>query len=66
MAREISELERARAAYAPEVPEILRRPVSGISIEEGRPTSAVGSHDAIREQFPRTFGRPILQLVEGG
>jgi pyrophosphate--fructose-6-phosphate 1-phosphotransferase len=64
MAREISELERARAGYAPGVPELLGRPVSAISIEEGDPSSSVGSPDTIRERFPRTFGRPLLRLVD--
>ncbi len=65
MSREVSALERARAAYKPTLPDILSGGIKNLRIEEGRSTSAVADAETIRRHFPRTFGRPIIKFVKG-
>lgn len=66
MIEELSALARARAAYSPRFPSILGEPLPSIAVEEGPPTTAVADAGAIRERFPVTYGRPLVDLVPGG
>lgn len=60
---EISELQKARASYQPKLPRALRSQQIDIRLE---PVQCVQEHaDAIRAQFPNTFGQPFATLVEG-
>jgi pyrophosphate--fructose-6-phosphate 1-phosphotransferase len=65
MSRKVSPLESARSDYLPKAPELLRRGVGAMTFQEGPSTSAVQEADAIKELFPRTFGRPVVALAEG-
>ena len=65
MVREISMLERARLAYRPRMPELLRRGLGLVGLVEGPVTTAVRDAERIRERFPGTYGRPILRLADG-
>ena len=65
MKRKASALEWARAAYEPRMPEILRAGADRVDFEEGEPTTSVRDEEAIRERFPRTFGRPVLRVGRG-
>ncbi len=66
MAREISELEQARARYAPRLPAMFRGGLGGIAVEAGRATTAARDEQAIRERFPHSYGRPRLAFVTAG
>lgn len=65
MTSKISALERARADYEPRVPTLLREGPASLAFRQEGPTSAVRDEAAIRERFPRTFGRPAARLVSG-
>lgn len=58
-----SVFQKARAEYRPRMPEILGG--GNVVFEEGGATESVGDVEAIRERFPRTFGRPQLRLTTG-
>jgi len=66
MSREVSALERARLGHRPELPDILTGGFRNVTFEEGDATTAVRDVDRIEASFPKTFGRPGLDLVEGG
>lgn len=64
--REVSALEKARLGYAPRIPEILRRGIGGLAVQEdATPAAASRDADTIRTQFPQTHGRPGIRFVEG-
>jgi pyrophosphate--fructose-6-phosphate 1-phosphotransferase len=65
MDRSLSPFERARAAYEPRVPALLARIGAGIDVREIAPTAAAGDDEEVRARFPRTFGRPLLELAPG-
>ena len=65
MNREVSALERARLDYRPHLPEILSRPLESVAFREADATGCVRDEESIRGLFPRTFGRPVVQLGEG-
>jgi pyrophosphate--fructose-6-phosphate 1-phosphotransferase len=62
---EASPFERERLRYRPALPAALARGLGGIAFAERAATSAARDGEAIRARFPRTFGRPVLELVEG-
>jgi len=64
--REVSALERARLTYRPNLPASLGGGLGRAGVREGQATSAARDVEAIRDRFPRTFGRPVLELVPGG
>ena len=59
-------LERHRRAYGPRLPERLAGGIASLSISEGAPSGAVRDAEAVRDHFPESFGRPQLELTEGG
>jgi|YNPNPStandDraft_1061719.scaffolds.fasta_scaffold00001_92 pyrophosphate--fructose-6-phosphate 1-phosphotransferase len=63
MSREISPLQKARAAYQPKLPKALRG--ANIKLELGAQTEPATDKDAIRALFPNTYGQPEAKLVEG-
>jgi len=65
MARVVSPLEAARASYQPRVPEALGRDLGAVTFEEGAATSAAADTGEIQAEFPKTFSRPVLDLVQG-
>lgn len=56
-----SALQIARAAYMPKLPMALR---GSVKVKEGKPTQSVADQAAIEEQFPNTYGMPILEFVK--
>jgi pyrophosphate--fructose-6-phosphate 1-phosphotransferase len=60
----LSPLERARIAYAPRVPDVLRCELGEVELAEGEALGAAGAPE-IRDRFPRSCGRPLLRLVRG-
>ncbi|MBP9997881.1 MAG: diphosphate--fructose-6-phosphate 1-phosphotransferase [Bacteroidales bacterium] len=60
---EISNLQKARAAYQPKLPKALQGPVK---VVEGAKTESVGNQAEIKELFPNTYGMPVVEFAEGG
>ena len=50
---EKSNLQIARAAYQPKLPQALLGPVKAV---EGAPTQSVGNQEEIKALFPNTYG----------
>jgi len=63
MSDNTSPLDAARAAYEPRVPEALGPGIGDVSFEEGAPYAALADEREIAERFPRTYGRPALNLA---
>ena len=59
---EISNLQKARAAYQPKLPKALQGPVKAV---EGSATQSVGNQKEIKELFPNTYGMPVVEFAEG-
>ena len=59
----ISNLQKARAAYQPNLPKALQGPVK---VVEGAATESVGNQAEIKELFPNTYGMPVVEFAEGG
>jgi pyrophosphate--fructose-6-phosphate 1-phosphotransferase len=62
MTEKMSPLQKARLAYRPTLPTILRD-LGQLSFEGKEETTAVGDVDQIKSRFPRTFGRPFMYPV---
>ena len=58
----ISNLQKARAAYQPKLPKALQGPVKAV---EGAPTQSVGNQAEIKELFPNTYGMPVITFQPG-
>ncbi len=63
MSREISALQKARAAYQPKLPKALR--TDNIEVKEGAPTEPATDRDEIKKLFPNTYGQPEVKIVPG-
>ena len=63
MATEMSNLQRARKAYQPKLPKALRS--QNIKIELGAPTEPTADKEEIECLFPKTYGQPVVRIVEG-
>ncbi len=59
MMKEISPLQKARAAYAPKLPPALKNGAA-VKVCEGEPTTAVADVEKIQALFKATFGSPVL------
>ncbi len=59
---EISNLQKARAAYQPKLPKALQGPVKAV---EGAATQSVGNQAEIKELFPNTYGMPVITFEPG-
>lgn len=62
---EISPLQKARYAYKPKVPPLLKKSVSAITVELGKPTEALTDRKELKALFKHTYGQPIATLVAG-
>ena len=59
---EKSNLQIARAAYQPKLPQALLGPVKAV---EGAPTQSVGNQEEIKALFPNTYGMPVIEFKAG-
>ena len=57
-----SNLQVARAAYQPKLPNALKGPVKAV---EGAATQSVGDQAEIKALFPNTYGMPVVEFVKG-
>ncbi len=62
--KEISPLQKARAAYSPKLPPALRNGAA-VKVCEGAPTTAVADVEKIQALFKSTFGSPVLTFEAG-
>lgn len=61
----ISPLQKARYAYEPKLPGMLRNGVSRIVVKEGEPTQSVADQEAIKALFPNTYGKNEITFEVG-
>lgn len=62
---EISSLQKARYAYAPKLPQMLRGGISEISVLEGAETKSVADCEKIQALFPNTYGKKEIVFQKG-
>lgn len=60
--KEISALQKERAAYQPKLPKAL---MGAVKVKEGEPTQSVANQQEIKELFPNTYGMPLVEFVSG-
>jgi pyrophosphate--fructose-6-phosphate 1-phosphotransferase len=57
-----SQLQIARAGYAPKLPKALQ---SAVVLTEGEKTQSVANQEEVKEIFPHTYGMPLIHFEEG-
>lgn len=62
---EYSNLQKARYAYSPKLPSILRKDMASIKAEEGKETTSAADSEKIKALFPKTFGQKEVLFKEG-
>lgn len=62
---EYSPLQKARYAYTPKLPTMLRSGIADISVKEGSETQSVADQDAIKALFPNTYGKKEITFQTG-
>jgi pyrophosphate--fructose-6-phosphate 1-phosphotransferase len=60
MAKPISPLQKARAAYKPKLPKALAAHGSLVNATLGAPTESIADTKEIKELFPNTYGLPVI------
>lgn len=63
MSSQKSALQKARDSYQPKLPGALRQ--SRIAVMFTEPTNPCPNEDQIKGLFPKTYGQPVVSLVEG-
>lgn len=61
----LSPLQRARYAYIPKLPRMLRNGVAEICVKEGAATASVADQEIIRGLFPNTYGKKEITFEKG-
>ena len=62
---EISNLQKARAAYQPKLPSVFCENGPFVTAAEGDATQSVADQDAIHNRFPHTYGKPVVTFAPG-
>jgi pyrophosphate--fructose-6-phosphate 1-phosphotransferase len=60
MAKPISPLQKARAAYKPKLPKALAAHGSLVNATLGAPTESIADQKEIKALFPNTYGLPVI------
>jgi len=60
MTKQISPLQKARAAYKPKLPKALAMHGSLVNATLGSPTESIADTKEIKELFPNTYGLPVI------
>ena len=63
---EISALQKARYAYQPKLPASLTGNIDEIALELGAPTESAADHEALRNRFKHSYGKPLAAFTRGG
>lgn len=61
MSREVSALQKARAAYKPKLPKALA--AGQVKVELGAPTKPATHQEEIKALFPNTYGQPEVKII---
>ena len=61
----ISALQKIRYKYEPKLPEGLAGEIDSITLENGGATESLADQKAIKEIFPRTYGKPVVTFSRG-
>ncbi len=61
----LSNLQKARYAYNPKLPGMLRGGISEITVKDGAATQSVADQDKIKALFPNTYGKNEITFVKG-
>ncbi len=61
----LSPLQKARYAYEPKLPGMLRGGISEISVKVGAATESVADQDKIKALFPNTYGKNEITFQKG-
>ncbi|MBP5154777.1 MAG: diphosphate--fructose-6-phosphate 1-phosphotransferase, partial [Lachnospiraceae bacterium] len=61
----LSPLQKARYAYQPKLPGMLRHGIADICVKEGAKTESVADRKKIRALFPNTYGKKEVTFVKG-
>jgi len=62
---DLSALQKARYAYKPKLPGMLRNGVNAICVKEGEVTESVADQEKIKALFPNTYGKKEITFVKG-
>ncbi len=62
---EYSALQNDRYKYKPSLPEILKNGTANVKVKLGEPTQSVADQAELKKLFPKTFGSPVANFVEG-
>ncbi len=61
----ISQLQKARFAYNPKLPGMLKNGIAEISVKEGEETRSVADQEKIQALFPNTYGKREITFQKG-
>ena len=61
----VSPLQKARYAYIPKLPGMLRHGIADICVKEGEPTHSVADQEKIQALFPNTYGKKEITFQKG-
>ena len=61
----LSPLQKARYAYKPKLPAMLRNGISEICVKDGAATESVADQDKIKALFPNTYGKNEITFEKG-
>ncbi|MCR5250385.1 MAG: diphosphate--fructose-6-phosphate 1-phosphotransferase [Lachnospiraceae bacterium] len=61
----LSPLQKARYAYTPKLPGMLRNGIADICVRDGAATSSVADQDKIKALFPNTYGKKEITFEKG-
>ena len=61
----LSPLQKARYAYVPKLPGMLRNGIAEICVKEGAATSSVADQEKISALFPNTYGKKEITFQKG-
>ena len=61
----LSPLQKARYAYVPKLPGMLKNGIAEISVKEGNATQSVADQDKIKALFPNTYGKNEITFQRG-
>ena len=58
----ISALQKARYAYSPKLPKILREDIRSLDVVIGQPTESAADQTELKKLFPNTYGLPKVSF----
>ncbi len=65
MTKQISPLQKARAAYKPKLPKVFMQYGSNVVPTLGAPTESIADQKEINALFPNTYGLPVITFEKG-